>query len=83
MLKNIKNIWISVLIAAMLIGAAGPAFTFRAFAVTQSEIDDLEEEKEKIAEKVKVQQDKIEELEKEQSDFMELKMALEARNSYT
>ena len=83
MLKNIKNIWISVLIAAMLIGVAGPAFTVRAFAVTQSEIDDLEEEKEKIAEKVKVQQDKIEELEKEQSDFMELKMALEARNSYT
>ena len=83
MLKNIKKIWISVLIAAMLIGAAGPAFTVRAFAVTQSEIDDLEEEKEKIAEKVKVQQDKIEELEKEQSDFMELKMALEARNSYT
>ena len=82
-MKNMKKIWISVLIAAMLIGVVSPAFTVKAFAVTQSEIDDLEEEKEKIAEKVKVQQDKIEELEKEQSDFMELKIALEERNAYT
>ncbi len=83
MLKNMKKTLIFVLIAAILIGAAVPLFGTGAFAVTQDEIDDLEEEKEKIAEKVKVQQDKIEALEKEKSDFLELKVALEERNAYT
>lgn len=83
MLKNMKKTLIFVLIAAILIGAAVPLFGTGAYAVTQDEIDDLEEEKEKIAEKVKVQQDKIEALEKEKSDFLELKVALEERNAYT
>ena len=83
MLKNMKKTLIFVLIAAILIGAAVPLFGTEAYAVTQDEIDDLEEEKEKIAEKVKVQQDKIEALEKEKSDFLELKVALEERNAYT
>lgn len=83
MLKNMKKTLIFVLIAAFLIGAAVPLFGTGAYAVTQDEIDDLEEEKEKIAEKVKVQQDKIEALEKEKSDFLELKVALEERNAYT
>lgn len=83
MLKNMKKTLIFVLIAAILIGAAVPLFGTVAYAVTQDEIDDLEEEKEKIAEKVKVQQDKIEALEKEKSDFLELKVALEERNAYT
>ncbi len=83
MLKNMKKILLFVLIAAVLIGAAVPVFRTGAYAVTQDEIDDLEEEKEKIAEKVKVQQDKIEALEKEKSDFLELKVALEERNAFT
>ncbi len=83
MLKNMKKKLVFVLIAAILIGAAVPVFRTGAYAVTQDEIDDLEEEKEKIAEKVKVQQDKIEALEKEKSDFLELKVALEERNAFT
>ena len=69
MLKNMKKLLLFVLIAAVLIGAAVPVFRTGAYAVTQEEIDDLDEEKEKIAEKVKVQQDKIEALEKENPIF--------------
>ena len=83
MLKNIRKSLIFVLLAAIMFGAVSPAFSLRAYAVTQDEIDELEDEKDKIAEKVKVQEDKIKELEKEQSDFLELKVALEERNAYT
>ncbi len=83
MLKNIRKSLIFVLMAAIIFGAVSPAFSLRAYAVTQDEIDELEDEKDKIAEKVKVQEDKIKELEKEQSDFLELKVALEERNAYT
>ncbi len=83
MLKNIRKSLIFVLMAAILLGAFSPALSFSAYAVTQEEIDELEDEKDKIAEKVKVQEDRIKELEKEQSDFLELKVALEERNAYT
>ena len=83
MLKYIKKTLIPVLLAAIFFGALSPFFVTKASAVTQAEIDELEEEKEKIAEKVKVQQDRIEELQKEQSDYLELKVALESRNAYS
>ena len=83
MLKNMKKTLILILAAAIFFGASVPAFRTAALAVTQDEIDDLEEEKEKIAEKVKAQQDKIEALEKEHSDYLELKVALEERNAFT
>ena len=43
-----------VLMAAMLFGAFSPALSVSAYAVTQEDIDELEDEKDKIAENVQL-----------------------------
>ena len=63
--------------------ALRPLFSIEASAVTQAEIDELEEKKEEIKEKKKAQQAIVDALEGEHADFLELKKALDDRNAFT
>lgn len=53
-----------------------------AFAVTQSEIDDIQRQRESLTAQREQSQAKVDELQAEQASLLEQKAALDARNQY-
>ena len=78
--KSLLALILSVMTVLSLILGALPT---QAYAVTQSEIDALKKERDKIAEAKAAQQAIVDELEAQHADVLERKLALDERNVYT
>ena len=78
--KSILALMLSVMTVLSLVLGALP---IQAYAVTQSEIDALKKERDKIAEAKAAQQAIVDELEAQHADVLERKLALDERNVYT
>ena len=78
--KSILALMLSVMTVLSLVLGALP---IQAYAVTQSEIDALKKERDKIAEAKAAQQAIVDELEAQHADVLDRKLALDERNVYT
>ena len=78
--KSLLALILSVMTVLSLILGALPT---QAYAVTQSEIDALKKERDKIAEAKAAQQAIVDELEAQHADVLDRKLALDERNVYT
>ena len=78
--KSLLALMLSVMTVLSLVLGALP---IQAYAVTQSEIDALKKERDKIAEAKAAQQAIVDELEAQHADVLERKLALDERNVYT
>ena len=78
--KSLRALILSVMTVLSLILGALP---IQAQAVTQSEIDALKKERDKIAEEKAAQQAIVDELEAQHASVLERKLALDERNVYT
>ena len=78
--KSLLALMLSVMTVLSLVLGALP---IQAYAVTQSEIDALKKERDKIAEAKAAQQAIVDELEAQHADVLDRKLALDERNVYT
>ena len=78
--KSLLALMLSVMTVLSLVLGALPT---QAYAVTQSEIDALKKERDKIAEAKAAQQAIVDELEAQHADVLDRKLALDDRNVYT
>lgn len=78
--KSLLALILSVMTVLSLVLGALPT---QAYAVTQSEIDALKKERDKIAEAKAAQQVIVDELEAQHADVLDRKLALDERNVYT
>ena len=78
--RSLLALMLSVMTVLSLILGALPT---QAYAVTQSEIDALKKERDKIAEEKAAQQAIVDELEAQHADVLDRKLALDDRNVYT
>ena len=78
--KSLLALMLSVMTVLSLVLGALPT---QAYAVTQSEIDALKKERDKIAEAKAAQQAIVDELEAQHADVLDRKLALDERNVYT
>ena len=80
--KN-KAITAGILSFLMVFSLVFGAFPVKAEAVTQSEIDALKKERDKIAEAKAAQQAIVDDLEAQHASVLERKLAMDERNAYT
>ena len=83
MKKKIKSLLALILSVVTVLSLVLGALPTQAYAVTQSEIDALKKERDKIAEQKAAQQAIVDELEAQHADVLERKLALDDRNVYT
>ncbi len=83
MKKKTKSLLALILSVVTVLSLVLGALPTRAYAVTQSEIDALKKERDKIAEAKAAQQAIVDELEAQHADVLERKLALDDRNVYT
>ncbi|MCI7136976.1 MAG: peptidoglycan DD-metalloendopeptidase family protein [Candidatus Limivicinus sp.] len=83
MKKKTKSLLALILSVVTVLSLVLGALPTRAYAVTQSEIDALKKERDKIAEAKAAQQAIVDELEARHADVLERKLALDDRNVYT
>lgn len=81
--KKTKSILALMLSVMTVLSLALGALPIQAYAVTQSEIDALKKERDKIAEAKAAQQAIVDELEAQHADVLDRKLALDERNVYT
>ena len=83
MKKKTKSLLALILSVVTVLSLVLGALPTRAYAVTQSEIDALKKERDKIAEQKAAQQAIVDELEAQHADVLERKLALDERNAFT
>ena len=83
MKKKTKSLLALILSVVTVLSLVLGALPTRAYAVTQSEIDALKKERDKIAGQKAAQQAIVDELEAQHADVLERKLALDDRNVYT
>ena len=83
MKKKTKSLLALILSAVTVLSLVLGALPTQAYAVTQSEIDALKKERDKIAEQKAAQQAIVDELEAQHADVLERKLALDERNAFT
>ena len=83
MKKKTKSLLALILSVVTVLSLVLGALPTQAYAVTQSEIDALKKERDKIAEQKAAQQAIVDELEAQHADVLERKLALDDRNVYT
>ena len=83
MKKKTKSLLALILSVVTVLSLVLGALPTQAYAVTQSEIDALKKERDKIAEAKAAQQAIVDELEARHADVLERKLALDDRNVYT
>ncbi|MCI6488095.1 MAG: peptidoglycan DD-metalloendopeptidase family protein [Clostridiales bacterium] len=83
MKKKTKSLLALIMSVVTVLSLVLGALPTRAYAVTQSEIDALKKERDKIAEAKAAQQAIVDELEAQHADVLERKLALDDRNVYT
>ena len=81
--KKTKSLLALILSVVTVLSLVLGALPTRAYAVTQSEIDALKKERDKIAEQKAAQQAIVDELEAQHADVLDRKLALDERNVYT
>ena len=83
-MKKKKRTFIAALMTfVMVFSLALGALPIQARAVTQSEIDALKEERDKIAQQKAAQQAIVDDLEAQHASVLERKLAMDERNAYT
>ena len=83
MKKKTKSLLALILSVVTVLSLVLGALPTQAYAVTQSEIDALKKERDKIAEQKAAQQAIVDELEAQHADVLERKLALDERNAFT
>ena len=83
MKKKTKSLLALILSVVTVLSLVLGALPTRAYAVTQSEIDALKKERDKIAGQKAAQQAIVDELEAQHADVLERKLALDERNAFT
>ena len=83
MKKKTKSLLALILSVVTVLSLVLGALPTQAYAVTQSEIDALKKERDKIAEAKAAQQAIVDELEAQHADVLERKLALDERNAFT
>ena len=83
MKKKTKSLLALILSVVTVLSLVLGALPTRAYAVTQSEIDALKKERDKIAGQKAAQQAIVDELEAQHADVLERKLALDERNDFT
>ena len=81
--KKTKSLLALILSVVTVLSLVLGALPTRAYAVTQSEIDALKKERDKIAGQKAAQQAIVDELEAQHADVLERKLALDERNAFT
>ena len=83
MKKKTKSLLALILSVVTVLSLVLGALPTQAYAVTQSEIDALKKERDKIAGQKAAQQAIVDELEAQHADVLERKLALDERNAFT
>lgn len=83
MKKKKRTFIVALMTFVMVFSLALGALPIQARAVTQSEIDALKEERDKIAQQKAAQQAIVDDLEAQHASVLERKLAMDERNAYT
>ena len=80
--KKIISIIAVIMAALMLMGLVVSVIPTTAFAVTQSDVDAIQKQKDELTAKRQQSQNKVDELKAQQADVLDQKAALDERNQY-